>query len=90
MVGSYDPGQGPDESWLVRFESAVRTDELINGVKWPNEVMFHVVATKLDGQAATWFSNAAESLKTEERSYEGFKSLLVRQNGRQINTQSWK
>ena len=83
MFSTYKPEDGPIETWLVRFDTAVRADETLRSVTWPRDVLFQVAAAKLDRGAATWFGNIAESIDDADHHYDFLKDLLQRQYGRQ-------
>ena len=87
LIGTYKPEDGPVEGWLVRFESAVHTDELLRQLSWPDQVLYQVVATKLEGSAAVWFGNVAEGVAPSDRTFKYLKALLLKQYGRQETTE---
>ena len=87
MIDTYNPKNGPIEAWIVRFNRALRTDEVLKDTKWPSEVLFQVLANRLDGGAAIWYGNILATIDASDHRVEFLQDLLL--NSCRYRKQQW-
>ncbi|KAF0703374.1 hypothetical protein AaE_015404, partial [Aphanomyces astaci] len=66
--GDFDPStRGCVEEWLDSMERYIADDGEMKGVVWPERLKHSLIADRLKGRAAKWYSHALKGLKPEER-----------------------
>jgi hypothetical protein len=80
--GNYNPE--PDDyvdTWLTAVANSTRADEILVGAQWPQEALYYVVGSRLEGSAATFFNSLEQIATPGDRRLDRLAERLHQQHG---------
>ncbi|RQM19390.1 hypothetical protein B5M09_011649 [Aphanomyces astaci] len=76
--GDFDPDtRGCVEEWLESMERYIAADGRMKGIAWPEHLQHVLIADRLKGRAAKWYSHALKGVKEDDRTYTMLKERMV-------------